>query len=78
METEPDPEEMSEECRALDAEARRIAETMGYDSVQIITTRYIDEGKNTLKHTGAFGNWFTRYGSVIDQKKTMDEEIKDS
>lgn len=57
---------------ALDVEAKRIAELVGLDAIQIVGTYMDDEGQ-TVRVSGGSGNWYTRLG-VMREILFRDEE----
>lgn len=60
---------------SLLAEAKRIHEGMGFDSIQIVAT--YTSGNNTISTTAGSGSWFARLGSVRNFLIRQDEQERE-
>lgn len=56
---------------------KKAAEALGehFDSVQIFANRVDAEGTISLSH--GCGNWFARYGQIVEWRVKNDEEAKE-
>lgn len=63
---------------ALIAEAKRIAESMGYDSVDIIVTRHNPDTRISSHGYGSYGNLFARIGVIRTVLTAIEKNLLES